>query len=158
LKISRTGIDTANPSGTPLTAPWSGRVDVATWSDNVGNMFEIQARYQFEGKQMPAGFGYGSMHMTSLSVTAGNTVGINTLLGYSGNTGAMVVGTPGDHNHFTIFNNAYGNNRYLTELLKADNSNSWKENGKKWVWPVDPNANRRFYDPETTIYQRWFRR
>ena len=29
-----------------------------------------------------------------------------------------MVKTPGDHNHFTIFNNAYGNNRYLTGVLK----------------------------------------
>jgi len=152
-----TGIDAANPEGTPLTAPWSGKVDVADRSDNVGNMLEVKAGYMFEDKKMSAGFAYGSMHMQGLSIENKELLSVNSPLGYSGNTGSMVTGKGGGyHNHFTIFDNGYGNNRYLSEVLKIEkNSSSWVVNGEQWKWKND--AERRFYDPKD-IYNKWFRK
>jgi len=106
---------------------------------------------------MSAGFGYGSMHMQGLSTEKKELLSANSPLGNSGNTGYMVTGTGGGyHNHFTIYDNGYGNNRYLSEVLKIEkNSSSWVVNGEQWKWKND--AERRFYDPND-IYKDWFRR
>jgi murein DD-endopeptidase MepM/ murein hydrolase activator NlpD len=148
------GIDIPNPNGTPLMAPWTGLVEQSVWSDEVGNTVSVIAGYKFEDQFMSAGFSYGNAHMSRRDVSSG-WVALNRILGLSGHTGTMVVGNPGDHNHFTIYNLNYGRNRYLSDVLGLGDSSSFRNpNGRAWQWPY--NNSRRFYDP-ADAYAEWFR-
>jgi len=148
-----TGYDARNPAGTSLTAAWPGMVETSEWSDSIGDNVSVMAGYQFEGLFMEAGFSYAYAHMSSLSVESSAGVIANQLMGLSGHEGTMVVGQPGDHNHLTISNENYGQNRYLSDVLGLGDSSSF-DNGM-WTWPVD--RSRRFYDPRF-VYEDWFRR
>ncbi len=152
-----TGIDAENPKLTELLAAWSGRVERSNWSDAIGNAIEVMSGYSFEGDFMSAGFSFGVAHMADNVSTIGQSVDFNTLLGHSGNTGALVIGQNGGyHNHFSIFNSNYGNSRYLSDILGLGDSTGWMNlNGTMWTYPYEP-YDRRFYNPRR-LYEDWFR-
>lgn len=91
------GIDIPAPSGTPIVAASSGTVEWANYSSTAGNW---------------AGINHGNgvytvyMHMSSLLVSAGESVGAGQTIGLVGTTGSST----GNHLHFSVRKNgAYVN-------------------------------------------------
>ena len=91
------GVDLAGPEGTPIYAARSGRVTVAGWGSAAGYYVTINHL---------DGFSSIYMHMTTYTVSSGQTVSQGQLIGYMGNTGVST----GSHLHFGIaYNGAYVN-------------------------------------------------
>ena len=91
------GVDLRAPAGTPIYASRGGTVTVATYGSAAGYYVTINH-----------GDGYSSvyMHMTSYTVSAGQSVSQGQLIGYVGKTGVAT----GNHLHFGIaYNGAYVN-------------------------------------------------
>ncbi len=84
-----TGIDLANPSGTPIYASYDGTVSFAGWKGNYGNCVIIDH-----------GYGYQTLyaHCRSLVCKAGDKVAQGDLISYTGSTGRST----GAHCHFEI--------------------------------------------------------
>lgn len=91
------GVDLRAPAGTPIYASRGGTVTVATYGSAAGYYVTINH-----------GDGFSSiyMHMTSYTVSAGQSVSQGQLIGYVGKTGVAT----GNHLHFGIaLNGAYVN-------------------------------------------------
>ena len=91
------GVDLAGPEGTPIYATRAGYVTIARYSSSAGYYVSINH-----------GDGYSSiyMHMTTYTVSAGQTVAQGQLIGYMGSTGIST----GSHLHFGIsYNGTYVN-------------------------------------------------
>ncbi len=87
------GIDLAGvPAGTPIYPAAPGRVAASIYSVSGGNMVYIY--HTVNGKKYTTIY----MHMSVRKVSAGQTVGINTVIGTVGNTG----NSQGAHLHFTM--------------------------------------------------------
>ncbi|AXK34532.1 LysM peptidoglycan-binding domain-containing protein [Streptomyces armeniacus] len=86
---SHTGVDFSASSGTPVKAVTSGTVVSAGWGGAYGN--EVVVKHS-DGRYSQYG------HLSSLSVSAGQTVGAGDQLGLSGSTG----NSTGPHLHFEI--------------------------------------------------------
>ncbi|MGW1543338.1 M23 family metallopeptidase [Streptomyces sp. NPDC002309] len=84
-----TGVDFAAASGTPLKAVGEGTVVSAGWAGSYGNQVVIK---------LADGFYAQYAHLSSLSVSAGQTVGAGQRIGLSGSTG----NSTGPHLHFEI--------------------------------------------------------
>lgn len=80
------GLDIAVPEGTELMAAMDGTVMYARYDDSYGNYIVITDE---------TGYSIRYAHMSSLSVSEGQTVTHGDLVGYSGNTG----GSTGPHLH-----------------------------------------------------------
>lgn len=80
------GLDIAIPEGTELYASLDGTVLYASYDDSYGNYVVIQDA---------SGYSVRYAHMSSVSVSEGQTVMHGELVGYSGNTG----GSTGPHLH-----------------------------------------------------------
>jgi murein DD-endopeptidase MepM/ murein hydrolase activator NlpD len=81
------GVDYGAPIGTPVYAAYSGTVTIAHFSRSAGNVIDITT---------PS---FGSsiyMHLSSIGVTVGQSVGAGQQIGLSGNTG----NSTGPHLHF----------------------------------------------------------
>lgn len=95
-------IDIGCPSGTPVYAMADGTVTVASFNGGRGNTITISHGLNAEGLEVQSEY----LHMTSLSVSVGDTVSMGQVIGYSGNTG---VGS-GPHLDFRIaINHVYYN-------------------------------------------------
>ena len=91
------GVDLAGPEGTPIYATRSGTVTIARFSNSAGYYVTINH-----------GDGYSSvyMHMTTYTVSVGQSVSQGQLIGYMGSTGIST----GPHLHFGIsYNGKYVN-------------------------------------------------
>ena len=91
------GVDLAGPEGTPIYATRSGTVTIARFSNSAGYYVTINH-----------GDGYSSvyMHMTTYTVSVGQSVSQGQLIGYMGSTGIST----GSHLHFGIsYNGKYVN-------------------------------------------------
>ena len=91
------GVDLAGPEGTPIYATRSGTVTIARFSKSAGYYVTINH-----------GDGYSSvyMHMTTYTVSVGQSVSQGQLIGYMGSTGIST----GPHLHFGIsYNGKYVN-------------------------------------------------
>ncbi|MGW7354726.1 transglycosylase family protein [Streptomyces sp. NPDC054784] len=86
---SHTGVDFSASSGTSVKAVTSGTVVSAGWGGSYGN--EVVVKHD-DGRYSQYG------HLSSLSVSAGQTVGAGDQLGLSGSTG----NSTGPHLHFEI--------------------------------------------------------
>ncbi|MFJ4918986.1 peptidoglycan DD-metalloendopeptidase family protein [Streptomyces sp. NPDC088725] len=84
-----TGVDFVVPSGTPIKAIGAGTVVTAGWGGSYGNQVVIQH---------PDGTYSQYAHMTSIGVSAGQTVGAGQQIGISGATGNVT----GPHLHFEV--------------------------------------------------------
>ncbi|UFT98526.1 peptidoglycan DD-metalloendopeptidase family protein [Radiobacillus kanasensis] len=84
------GIDIANKTGTPIKAAASGVVARANWSNSYGNVVYIY-HPQYDKTTVYA-------HMSSLSVSYGQSVGALQTIGAMGNTGNSY----GSHLHFEV--------------------------------------------------------
>ncbi|QDP41260.1 murein hydrolase activator EnvC family protein [Radiobacillus deserti] len=89
------GIDIANSTGTPIKAAASGIVTRANWSDSYGNVVYIY-HPQYDKTTVYA-------HMSSLSVSYGQSVGTLQPIGAMGNTGESY----GSHLHFEVHNGGW---------------------------------------------------
>jgi murein DD-endopeptidase len=85
-------VDFGVPIGTPILAVADGVVEVATFSESLGNMIILRAG---DGSRSQNGFRYG--HLDSLSVQVLEVVKAGQEIGKSGNTGTA---TTGPHLHF----------------------------------------------------------
>ncbi len=90
------GLDIAIPEGTELYAAMDGTVLYARYDDSYGNYIVLQD---------DKGYSVRYAHMSSLSVSEGQTVTHGDLVGYSGNTG----GSTGPHLHLEC---TYGSDYY----------------------------------------------
>ena len=90
------GLDIAIPEGTELYASMDGTVLYARYDDSYGNYIVLQDE---------RGYSVRYAHMSSLSVSEGQTVMHGDLVGYSGNTG----GSTGPHLHLEC---TYGSDYY----------------------------------------------
>lgn len=91
------GVDLAGPEGTPIYAARSGTVTIARYSNSAGYYVTINH-----------GDGFSSvyMHMTTYTVSVGQSVSQGQLIGYMGSTGIST----GSHLHFGIaYNGTYVN-------------------------------------------------
>ncbi|OEV02676.1 transglycosylase family protein [Streptomyces oceani] len=86
---SHTGVDFSASSGTPVKAVTDGQVVSAGWSGSYGNEVVIQ---HADGKYSQYA------HLSSLSVSAGQSVNAGDQLGLSGSTG----NSTGPHLHFEV--------------------------------------------------------
>ena len=86
------GIDIAVPEGTPVIAAECGRVIYAGDGGTYGNLVRIDHGY---------GVVTAYAHLGTITVKAGQSVGANTQIALSGNTGRST----GPHLHFEIMNN-----------------------------------------------------
>lgn len=86
------GIDIAVPEGTPVIAAECGRVIYAGDGGTYGNLVRIDHGY---------GIVTAYAHLGTINVKAGQSVGANTQIALSGNTGRST----GPHLHFEIVNN-----------------------------------------------------
>ncbi|MBR5218830.1 MAG: peptidoglycan DD-metalloendopeptidase family protein [Clostridia bacterium] len=86
------GIDIAVPEGTPVIAAECGRVIYAGDGGTYGNLVRIDHGY---------GVVTAYAHLGEINVQAGQSVGANTQIALSGNTGRST----GPHLHFEIVNN-----------------------------------------------------
>ncbi|MGP4011800.1 LysM peptidoglycan-binding domain-containing M23 family metallopeptidase [Streptomyces sp. 4N124] len=84
-----TGVDFAAPSGTPLKAVGAGTVVSAGWAGSYGNQVVIKLADGYYAQ-------YG--HLSSLSVSSGQSVTAGQQIGLSGSTG----NSTGPHLHFEI--------------------------------------------------------
>ncbi|MGW1272244.1 M23 family metallopeptidase [Streptomyces sp. NPDC002491] len=84
-----TGVDFVVPTGTPLKAVGAGTVVSAGWGGAYGNQVVIKLNDGYYAQ-------YG--HLSQLSVSAGQTVGVGQQVGLSGATGNVT----GPHLHFEI--------------------------------------------------------
>ncbi|MHC5906871.1 M23 family metallopeptidase [Streptomyces sp. S6] len=84
-----TGVDFVVPSGTTLRAVGSGTVVSAGWGGAYGNQVVIR---------LADGYYAQYAHLSSLSVSAGQSVGEGQTIGYSGSTGNVT----GPHLHFEM--------------------------------------------------------
>ncbi|MBG0850967.1 peptidoglycan DD-metalloendopeptidase family protein [Streptomyces spinoverrucosus] len=84
-----TGVDFAAPSGTPLKAVGAGTVVSAGWAGAYGNQVVIK---------LADGYYAQYAHLSSLSVSSGQTVSAGQQIGLSGSTG----NSTGPHLHFEI--------------------------------------------------------
>ena len=93
------GIDLANPSGTPIYASYEGTVISAGWKGNYGNCVIINH-----------GYGYQTLyaHCKSLACSVGDKVSQGELIAYTGSTGRST----GPHCHFEIRVNGTAVNPY----------------------------------------------
>jgi murein DD-endopeptidase MepM/ murein hydrolase activator NlpD len=83
------GIDIAGGSGTPIAAAAAGTVILAGWNGGYGNMVVVD-----HGGGISTAYG----HMSSISVSAGQSVGQGTVVGGMGTTGHST----GVHLHFEV--------------------------------------------------------
>jgi murein DD-endopeptidase MepM/ murein hydrolase activator NlpD len=81
------GIDFESASGQPVRSTAAGRVVTAGWSGGYGNMVEID-----HGGGLSTRFG----HLSSISVVAGQAVGVGAIVGRVGSTGRST----GPHLHY----------------------------------------------------------
>ena len=98
------GVDLAGPEGTPIVAARSGTVTIAQYSNSAGYYVTINH-----------GDGFSSvyMHMTTYTVSVGQTVSRGQVIGYVGSTGIST----GPHLHFGImYNGGYVNPAYYVPL------------------------------------------
>ena len=86
------GIDIAVPEGTPVLAAECGRVIYAGDGGTYGNLVRIDHGY---------GVVTAYAHLGTINVKAGQSVGANTQIALSGNTGRST----GPHLHFEVVNN-----------------------------------------------------
>ncbi|MFD7408499.1 peptidoglycan DD-metalloendopeptidase family protein [Streptomyces sp. NPDC059866] len=84
-----TGVDFATPTGTPLKAVGAGTVVSAGWAGAYGNQVVLK---------LADGYYAQYAHLSSLSVSAGQTVTAGQQVGFSGSTG----NSTGPHLHFEI--------------------------------------------------------
>jgi len=84
-----TGVDFVVPTGTTLRAVGSGTVVSAGWGGAYGNQVVIR---------LADGYYAQYAHLSSISVSAGQSVGEGQTIGYSGSTGNVT----GPHCHFEI--------------------------------------------------------
>ncbi|KOV52639.1 peptidase [Streptomyces sp. AS58] len=84
-----TGVDFVTPTGTPLKAVGAGTVVSAGWAGAYGNQVVIR---------LADGYYAQYAHLSSLSVSSGQTVTAGQQVGYSGATGNVT----GPHLHFEI--------------------------------------------------------
>ncbi len=83
------GIDIAGGSGTPIAAAAAGTVIVAGWNGGYGNMVVVDHG---------GGISTAYAHMSSISVSVGQSVGQGTVVGGMGTTGHST----GVHLHFEV--------------------------------------------------------
>jgi murein DD-endopeptidase MepM/ murein hydrolase activator NlpD len=83
------GIDIAGGSGTPIGAAAAGTVILAGWNGGYGNMVVVDHG---------GGISTGYAHMSSISVSVGQSVGQGTVVGGMGTTGSST----GVHLHFEV--------------------------------------------------------
>ena len=83
------GLDFSAPQGSPIYAAGDGKVEVAQYSESLGNMVFIDHGFGFETR-------YG--HMTKFIVSAGELVKRGQVIGYVGNTGLSVAA----HLHYEV--------------------------------------------------------
>jgi murein DD-endopeptidase MepM/ murein hydrolase activator NlpD len=83
------GIDVAAGAGTPIAAAAAGTVIVAGWNGGYGNMVVVDHG---------GGISTGYAHMSSTSVSVGQSVGQGTVVGGMGTTGSST----GVHLHFEV--------------------------------------------------------
>jgi murein DD-endopeptidase MepM/ murein hydrolase activator NlpD len=84
-----TGVDFVVPTGTPLKAVAEGTVVSSGWGGAYGNQVVIR---------LNDGYYAQYAHLSQLSVSAGQTVGVGQQVGLSGATGNVT----GPHLHFEI--------------------------------------------------------
>ncbi|WP_409468210.1 M23 family metallopeptidase [Streptomyces sp. HC307] len=84
-----TGVDFVTPTGTPLKAVGAGTVVSAGWAGAYGNQVVIK---------LADGYYAQYAHLSSLSVSSGQTVTAGQQIGFSGSTG----NSTGPHLHFEI--------------------------------------------------------
>ncbi len=77
-KVIHPGADIAEPSGSPVVAPKSGRVTYAGWGNTAGNLVELIT---------DSGEKHRFLHLSKILVTTGATVKKGQTLGTVGNTG-----------------------------------------------------------------------
>jgi murein DD-endopeptidase MepM/ murein hydrolase activator NlpD len=83
------GIDIAAGAGTPIAAAAAGTVIVAGWNGGYGNMVVVDHG---------GGISTGYAHLSSISVSVGQSVGQGTVVGGMGTTGSST----GVHLHFEV--------------------------------------------------------
>ncbi|MBN8575642.1 MAG: M23 family metallopeptidase [Cyclobacteriaceae bacterium] len=83
------GLDFTAPTGAPIYATGDGSVNLAQYSETLGNMVFIDHGYGLQTR-------YG--HMTRFIVSAGEKVKRGQVIGYVGNTGTSV----GPHLHYEV--------------------------------------------------------
>jgi len=84
------GVDIACPTGTPVKAAGSGRVDRAGWAGTAGNRVGV--------KHEPSNVETVYMHLSSIAVRPGEGVVQGQVIGLSGSTGRST----GPHLHFEV--------------------------------------------------------
>jgi murein DD-endopeptidase MepM/ murein hydrolase activator NlpD len=83
------GLDFTAPQGAPIYSTGDGIVNIAQYSESLGNMVFIDHGYGFQTR-------YG--HMTKFIVAAGEKVKRGQVIGYVGNTGLSVAA----HLHYEV--------------------------------------------------------
>jgi len=83
------GVDLAAPQGSPVTSALDGRVSVANWSGNYGQLVVVDH---------PGGTQTRYAHLSRIAVIPGQTVRRGDLLGLVGSTGHST----GPHLHFEV--------------------------------------------------------
>lgn len=93
------GVDFGVPVGTPLVAPADGVVSTAGVMGGFGNVIMIS--HYIDGQNITT----VSAHLSSINVSAGQTVSRGQTIGATGNSGAST----GPHLHFEVHLGGYGN-------------------------------------------------
>lgn len=119
------GIDWAVPEGTPIYAPYDGKIWTTSDMKTTGNRIVLTA----------AGKKFGANHLSNFVVTGGY-VSAGQLIAYSGNTGKST----GAHLHVDVFDSKYCYDVYPYALgLWDEYGNEIKtEEADEQIYPYDP--------------------
>lgn len=83
------GVDIAAPEGTPIRAPFAGKVESTYYDDRGGNSVIMQ---------LDNGYRAGFAHLASVAVQPGAAIGKGVIIGTVGSTG----NSTGPHLHYTL--------------------------------------------------------